>query len=180
MTPFMQGPWRGNPDSPVKVVEVLDPNCPHCRELSDVVGPFIDENPDSAQYFFVPYPLRQESVGQVIALRMAAEQDKFFEVLDEMFRRQDTSWGMTMPELVATLNAVGMDGSAFEATLQDDTQLQGYLSAIQTEAEAVTDAFTSQSGRLSVPKLAINGRVVESTYASYSERCLSEFISEAQ
>ena len=180
MTPFMQGPWRGNPDSPVKVVEVLDPNCPHCRELSDVVGPFIDENPDSAQYFFVPYPLRQESVGQVIALRMAAEQDKFFEVLDEMFRRQDTSWGMTMPELVATLNAVGMDGSAFEATLQDDTQLQGYLSAIQTEAEAVTEAFTSQSGRLSVPKLAINGRIVESTYASYSERCLSEFISEAQ
>ncbi|WP_420454719.1 vitamin K epoxide reductase family protein [Rubrivirga sp.] len=180
MTPFTQGPSLGDPGAAVTVVEVFDPNCPHCRELSEVLHPFIEENPDAAQYFFMPHPLRQESIGQVVALKVAQREGRFFELMDEMFRRQDATWGMTMPELVETLEAVGMDGAAFEAMLKDDAQLQGFLTQIQADAEAVTEAFTSQSGRMSVPKLAINGRVVESTYASYSERCLAEFVAEAQ
>ena len=180
LSPFTQGPYRGAADAPVTVVTVFDPNCPHCRELEGVLEPFIDDNPEAAQYFFVPYPLRQQSVGQVIALTMAQEQGRFFELKEEMFRRQDATWGMTMEELVETVEAVGMDGAAFQATLEDDARLQGYLTQIQTLAEAVGESFTSQSGRLSVPKMAVNGRVVEGTYASYSERCLAEFVSEAR
>ncbi len=180
MSPFTQGPSLGDPDAAVTVVEIFDPNCPHCRELGDVLHPFIEENPESGRYFFMPHPLRQESVGQVVALKVAQREGRFFELMDEMFRRQDASWGMTMPELVETVEAVGMDGPAFQAVLEDPDQLQGFLTEIQAEAAAVTEAFTSQSGRMSVPKLAINGRVVESTYASYSARCLAEFVAEAR
>jgi protein-disulfide isomerase len=180
LTPFMDGPYLGDSDAEVKVVTVFDPNCPHCRELEEVLTPFIEENPEAAQYFYVAYPLRQESVGQAIALTVAQEQGRFFELMEEMFRRQDNTWGMTMPELVAAVDAVGMDGAAFQAMLEDESQLQGYLTRIQAQAEAVGASFSTADGRLSVPKLAVNGRVVAPTYASYSERCLTEFIAEAE
>ena len=129
LSPFTQGPYLGDADAPVKVVTIFDPNCPHCRELESVLMPFIEGHPEAAQYFYVPYPLRQQSVGQAIALTVAQEQGRFFELMEEMFRRQDTTWGMTMPELVATVDAVGMDGAAFQEMLEDEEQLQGYLDA---------------------------------------------------
>ena len=180
LTPFMDGPYLGDADAEVKVVTIFDPNCPHCRELEGVLTPFIEANPEAAQYFYVAYPLRQQSVGQAIALAVAQEQGRFFDLMEEMFRRQDNTWGMTMPELVATVDAVGMDGAAFEEMLADESQLQGYLTRIQAQAEAVGEAFSTTDGRLSVPKLAVNGRVVAPTYASYSDRCLTEFIAGAE
>lgn len=180
LSPFTQGPALGDADAGVTVVKVFDPNCPHCRELSETLDAFIAENPTGARYYYVPFPLRQQSLGQVIALKVAQQEGRFFELMHEMFERQDATWGMTMPELVATVDAVGMDGAAFEAMLNDEAQLQGYLTQIQAESEAVGEAFTNADGGLSVPKLAINGRVVESTYASYSERCLAEFIAQAE
>ena len=181
LSPFMTGPMRGNPDAAVTVVEVFDPNCPHCRELGEVLEPFAAENPEAAAYYYVPYPLRQQSLGQIIALKMAEERGDavFFELMEEMFARQDATWGMTVPELRATVEAVGMDGQAFEDTLNDEDALRGYLQQIEATANAVGESFAREDGSLSVPKLAINGRIVESTYASYSARCLGEFVSQA-
>ena len=161
---------------------MFDPNCPHCRSLSETLDAFIAENRDDARYHYVAYPLRQESLGQIVALKMAEEQsdELFFELMHEMFRRQDATWGMTLPELRETVEAVGMDGAAFEATLTDQDRLRGYLDEVEATANAVTDAFAREDGGMSVPKLAVDGRVVESTYASYSGRCLSEFIAQAE
>ena len=179
LSPFTDGPSLGSSDAAVTVVKVFDPNCPHCRDLSETLDAYIDENGGSAQYFYVPYPLRQQSLGQIIALKLAEDEGKFFDLMHEMFERQDQSWGMTLPELVATVTAVGMDGAAFEALLSDQERLQPILDQVQQDANAVNTAFASDDGGISVPKLAVNGRVVSSTYASYSGRCLSEFIAGA-
>ena len=180
LSPFTTGPMLGNPDAEVTVVKVFDPNCPHCRELTETIEPYIAENPESARYFFVPFPLRQESLGQVVALKVAQREGRFFELMHAMFERQDATWGMTMPELVETVNSVGMDGAAFQAMLENPSQIQPLLEEVQAQASAVSEAFTNREGGLSVPKLAVNGRVVAPTYASYSPRCFSEFIATAE
>lgn len=180
LSPFTSGPYLGSADATVTVVKIFDPNCPHCRELSDTMDNVIEENEDAARYYYVPYPLRQQSLGQVVALKLAAGEGRFFDLMKEMFNRQDASWGMTLPELVETVEAVGMDGDALEALLNDQEAIQPILEQIQADADAVNAAFTSPTGGISVPKLAINGNVVEPTYASYSERCLAKFIAEAQ
>ena len=179
LSAFTSGPYKGDADADVVVVKVFDPNCPHCRALSETLDAVVAENADAARFYYLPYPLRQQSLGQVIALKMAQQEGRFFDLMQEMFNRQDQTWGMTLEELVETVNAVGMDGAAVEAMLDDPERLQPILAQIQAEADAVAAAFAAPDGGLSVPKLAINGNVVEGTYASYSERCLNQFIAEA-
>ncbi|MEM1114990.1 MAG: vitamin K epoxide reductase family protein [Bacteroidota bacterium] len=179
LSPFTTGPFKGNPDAPVTIVKVFDPNCPHCKDLSEVVDRVVAQNEDAAQFHYVAYPLRETSVGQAVALKLAAREGRFFELMNEMFRRQDNTWGMTVEELVESAEAVGMSGAAVRSALEDDDQLQTLLSQIQTEATAVQTSFVNAQGSISVPKLAINGRVIAPTLSSYSERCLNEFIAEA-
>ena len=178
--PFTTGPSMGNPDAEVTVVKVFDPNCPHCRDLAETLDPYIAENPETARYFFVPFALRQESVGQVVALKLAQREGKFFELMHAMFERQDATWGMTQDELVEAVGSVGMDGAAFQRALENPDTIRPLLEETQRQSEAVTAAFTNNEGGLSVPKLAFNGRVVAPTFASYSPRCFSEFIAGAQ
>jgi protein-disulfide isomerase len=179
LSAFTDGPVLGNENSDVTVVKVFDPNCPHCRDLSETLDEFIAENGESAAYYYVPYPLRQQSLGQIIALKLAEEQGLFFELMHEMFERQDQSWGMTLPELVATVTAAGMNGADFEALLNNQEALQPILDQVQADADAVNSAFATADGGISVPKLAVNGRVVASTFAAYSGRCMGEFIAQA-
>ncbi len=176
---FETGPMRGNPEAAASVIKVFDPNCPHCRDLSETLDAFIAENGDAARFYYVPFPLRQESLGQIVALKLAQREGTFFELMHAMFERQDATWGMTMPELVETVNSVGMDGAAFQAMLENPEQIRPLLEEIQAEAAAVSEAFTNSEGRLTVPKLAFNGRVVAPTYASYSPRCFAEFVAQA-
>ena len=180
LAPFTDGPFRGDPDAPVAVVKVFDPNCPHCKELSETIDPVAEELGDRARFYYVPYPLRQQSLGQIIALKLAEREGRFFELMDEMFRRQDQTWGMSLEELVETVDAVGMDGAAFQAVVEDADRLQPLLAQIEADAEAVADAFTNRDGGIGVPKLAVDGRVVAATYSSYSARCLAEFVAEAE
>ena len=179
LSPFTTGPFKGNPDAPVTVVKIFDPNCPHCKDLSATLDGVVAANESNARFYYVPYPLRETSVGQAVALKLAAREGRFFELMEEMFRRQDNTWGMTVEELIASVNAVGMDGAALEATLENEEQLRTLLAQIQSEAEAVQASFSNPDGGISVPKVAINGRVIAPTFASYSERCLNEFIAEA-
>ena len=180
LSPFTTGPFKGSSaDGAVTVIKVFDPNCPHCRDLSDALVPVIEAEGGRARFHYVAYPLRQESVAQVIALKVAQREGKFFELMDEMFRRQDASWGMSLPELAAAVTAVGMDGAALEALLKDTAAVQPILIQVQAEAAAVSAAFATPDGGISVPKLAVGNRVVAATAQSYTSDCLAEFISRA-
>ena len=179
LSPFTTGPYKGSADGDVVVVKVFDPNCPHCKALSESLDPVIAEHGDNARFYYVPMPLRQSSLAQVIALKLAEREGRFFELVDEMFARQDASWGMSLPELTAAVEASGMDGGAFQAFLNDESQVQPLLAGIQAQASATQAAFATADGGFSVPKLAVNGRIVQSTLASYSTRCLAEFVETA-
>ena len=179
MAPFTSGPYQGaGPEGGVSVVEIFDPNCPHCRDLAELMEPVIEAERASARFYFVPYPLRPQSVAQVLALTVAQSGGTFFPLMDEMFERQSSvTWGMTLPALVATLDSVGMDGAGFEATLGDEAALKPLLERVQTEADLVTTHFSTRDGDLRVPRVAINGRVMSPT--SFTLDCFHELITEA-
>ncbi|MFN3595665.1 MAG: vitamin K epoxide reductase family protein [Rubricoccaceae bacterium] len=177
---FFDTPFKGDPDAPVRLVEVFDPNCPHCRDLYNTLKPFMAENGDRARLHYVAYPLRQESLGQIIALRLAQEEGKFFELLEAMLARIDNTWGMTLDELIVTANAAGMDGAALRAFFEDEARVQPVIEQVIAESEAVGQAFATRDGALSVPKIAIEGRVIAATRTSYSPACFSEFIDNAR
>ena len=181
LSPFTSGPFEGSADADaVTVVEIFDPNCPHCRDLAEVLEPLKAELADRARFYTVAYPLREQSVAQVIALNLAQREGKYQPLVDEMFRRQDNTWGMSLPELVTTLNAVGMDGAAFQAQIEDNAKLQPLLTEVQNNATAVGDAFKSRDGGISTPRVAIGNRVILGTPQAYTADCFKELIAQAR
>ena len=180
LSAFTGGPFLGNPDAPVTIVEIFDPNCPHCRDLKEELEPFVQANLDRVRFYPVAYPLRTQSVGQVVALTLAQREGKYLELIDEMFRRQDQTWGMSMLELEQAVEAVGMNPATVRGTLEDQAQLQPILEGIQSGSQAVAAAFALPDGGISVPKVAINGRVLAPTYESYSAPCFEEFVANAE
>ena len=178
-SPFTTGPFRGNADATVEIVEIFDPNCPHCKDLMAMLEPVIEANLDRVRFYPVAYPLRQQSIGQVAALTLAQREGKYFELIEEMFRRQDSSWGMTMPEIEAAVGAVGMSPALVSGFFADEARMQPLLEGIQAQAASVGRAFATADGGISVPKVAVNGRVLAATHASYSPACVQQFIDEA-
>ena len=176
---FTDAPYRGSADAPVVAVEVFDPNCGHCKNLAAVVDPIAEERAADVRVHYVPYPVRPNSVGQIVALKLAQREGKFIELMDEMFRRQDNTWGMTIDELIETVEAVGMDGAAVRTSLEDTAILQPILNQIQLESNQITEAFKDADGTMSTPRLAIDGRQVSGSFAAYTPRCVNEYIDAA-
>ncbi len=172
------GPYEGSADAAaVPVIEIFDPNCPHCRDLGEVLAPILAAEAGRVRFYLIPYPLRNESVAQVMALKASQPEGKYLPLVAEMFRRQDQNWGMLLPELVQTLDAVGMDGAAFQARLQDQAALAPLLAQVQADASAVADAFKSRDGGISTPRVAVGNRVVLGT--SFTPDCMARLIGEA-
>lgn len=178
LTRFTSAPFLGPEDAEIVAIEVFDPNCPHCKTLANTIDPLAEARGD-IKVHYVPYPLRQNSVGQVVALKLAEREGKFMALLHEMFERQDNTWGMSLDELLATVQAVGMDPEAMRSALEDQATLQPILNQIQLDATAVETAFADADGSMSTPRLAIGNRVVTGTTASFSNRCLNEYFDKA-
>lgn len=179
LEPFTQGPYKGSAGGTVRVIEFFDPNCPHCRALHEDMREAIAENSEKARFYYVPFPLRDASFGQVAALYIAKEQGKFWDLVETFFARQDNTWGMTLDEIVSAASASGMDGAALRARLTDEQAMQGLLAQIVSDRTVAAEAISNADGGVSVPKLAIEGRIVSATYDSYSPACVTHFIDEA-
>ncbi len=175
---FLDGPYLGDADAPVAVAKVFDPNCPHCKTLHAALSEIAEANTAKARFYYVPYPIWEHSFGQVQALRMAAGQGKFFPMLQLMFDRQQPE-GLTLDQVVEVAAAVGMDGPTFREQIQDQGASQPLLADIMSDRLALADIIGDAEGRVSVPKLMVDGRMIQPTYASYSPTCLTYFIDQA-
>ncbi|MEM5516820.1 DsbA family protein [Henriciella sp. AS95] len=82
----------GADDAPVTVIEYASWTCPACLQFqNDVVGQFKDEYVETGKVKFVfrefPTPPARLSIAGFAVARCAGE-DKYFDVLDELFSRQ--------------------------------------------------------------------------------------------
>lgn len=182
-TPFTTGPSKGTEGAPVQVLDLFDPNCPHCRTLSEeVMEQVIAMNSERAEFFYVAYPLRESSVGQVIALDMAAEQsdETYFALMNEMFARQNGQWGMTVNQIEEAADAAGMSGRAIRQRLQSPMASQALINEVMERRSVIGEVFADPDGSISVPRVVINGRqVMQTREALFNVDCLSRLIAEA-
>ncbi|MDH3520066.1 MAG: thioredoxin domain-containing protein [Myxococcales bacterium] len=160
-------PSMGNPDAPVLVIEFFDLNCPHCKALQPVMREVVAANGGAARFVLRPFVLGQQSFVQTEALLAAAQQNRYFEMLEAQLERQKRG-GLSLDELRAIATEIGMDAEAMAGQIREGS----FRQAILRQREAARAA-----GVTSVPAVMINGRWVSPF--SRNAACLTQLIAEA-
>ena len=163
-------PMKGNAEADVVVVEVFEPNCGHCKALYPVMERVVEEHSDEAQFYYKPVVFwADRSLAQTMALHAAAQEGKFFEMLDQQFARQNPQTGLGLPQLRQIADQIGMEADAMVNRIQGGM----YRSMVQRQNELLMEDL----GIRSVPAVLINGRFVAAD--SRTEECLGELIEAA-
>ncbi|MEM8598543.1 MAG: vitamin K epoxide reductase family protein [Bacteroidota bacterium] len=168
--------YDGRGDAPVTVVKIFDPNCPHCRDLHGVLDALVGQYGDKAKFYYFPFALWNESIPQIEALYVAGESDKYAEMLAGQFAMQerDNKRLLSTDDLVTIAEDIGLDGASFRQRLTS-----GAYAMKVASARNYASVDISRGGRVSVPKLTINGQFVANTTAAFSADCIGSLISEA-
>lgn len=148
----------GDPKAPVQVIEYASLSCPHCAHFNEAIFPTL-----KAKYIDtgkVRYTLKEmltepatvAAAGFLMA--RCAGPDKYFKVVDEVFRSQPR-WqsGSIKPILKEIGAANGVDAAKFDACLQDEAA----IAAVGARAQRASE----KDGVDSTPTLFINGKRLE-------------------
>jgi protein-disulfide isomerase len=160
-------PSIGDPNADVIVIEFFDPNCPHCKTLHPLMKVAADSLGSQARFVFRPFVLNQASLMQIEALHIAAQQGKFFEMLEAQYARQG-SRSLSMDDKREISQAIGLDYSVLETRLSN----QMYRSIALRQRQQAYEA-----GVTVVPTIMINGRIIDSSARSIA--CMAEMIADA-
>jgi protein-disulfide isomerase len=110
----------GPADARVTIVEFLDPECESCRAMHPIVKKVLDTYRDDVRLVIRYMPLHPNSEYAAGALEAAAEQDRFWEMLDILFAYQP-NWGdhhAPKPELIPVYaDEIGLDMDAFHRSM---------------------------------------------------------------
>lgn len=160
-------PYRGSPDGTVMVIEYFDPNCPHCATLYPVMEQVARQHGDKARFYYKPFVLWEHSVAQSAALYAAAQEGKFFEMLELQFANQQQR-GLSAAQLRAIAANIGLDADVLMRRIESGM----YMSVLQ-----MNNRQGSEIGISSVPTVLINGRFVDTP--SKTVGCLNQLIEQA-
>lgn len=157
-------PYLGEFDSDVTVIEFFDPNCPHCATFHPVMKQVVEDSGQHARFFMVPFPLWQYSLLQIEALFVAAQEGKYFEMLDAQYLHQKQG-GMSLEEVTVLASDIGLDPEVFRQRMERGLNQRSIL---ERRSKIV------ETGVRGTPSVMINGRFVASD--SKSCVCLNELI----
>lgn len=93
ITPFLGQPIMGDPNAPVLITEYASTTCGHCRAFHEQVFPelkakYIDTGKARLAWVVMPTPPQAISLAGAAIARCAGEA-KFFDVIDDLFDRQN-------------------------------------------------------------------------------------------
>jgi len=123
-----QGMTKGDPNAPITIIEFGDYQCPACGSFATSVKPQIElamVESGEAKFVFYDFPLVQVHPHAFLAARAArcaADQDKFWDYHELLFRSQP-SWSgeaNAIGSFMDYASSVGMDEAAFESCLKSD------------------------------------------------------------
>lgn len=160
-------PFSGNASSGVQVLEFFDPNCPHCRTMHPIMKRVIQTHGDRAQFFMIPFIVFPQSLPQIEALYVAAQDGKFDEMIDAQFLAQKAS-GLSIPELAGLASGMGIDSTVFAQRVSRGLN----RTMIASRREQIRNL-----GVGGVPTVMINGRLIKSEAKTVA--CLQEMIEAA-
>jgi protein-disulfide isomerase len=147
----------GSDSAPVEIVEFADFSCSHCARFAILEMPYVRERliaTGRLKWRFMDFPLQGNvnSPAAHLAAGCAAEQGKFFEMMDVIFNQQN-DWVMERRpgrKLRDYAQRVGLD-------------LDRYDTCVETKhAQPLVDADYAEGERLGVngtPAFVVNGRL---------------------
>jgi protein-disulfide isomerase len=150
----------GNPKARVEVIEYASAACPHCAHFNETVFPDLKSKwIDAGKVHYVLKEMLTEpstvAAAGFITARCAGP-DKYFKVLDEVFRSQPRwATGQIKPIFQQIAADNGVDESHFNACLADGPAVQ----AVAERAQRAAD----QDGVDATPTVFINGKKLDPT-----------------
>lgn len=142
----------GPPDARVTLVEYGDFECPHCGALYPIIQAARKAFGGNLRFAFRHFPLRSShphALAAAKAAEAAAEQGRFWEMHDRLFRRQ-TELGDA--DLERHAGEIGLDLERFRQSLGE-----------RVHEERIRDdlASAARSGAQGTPSLFINGELYQ-------------------
>jgi protein-disulfide isomerase len=119
-------PQLGEANAKVTIIEFADFQCPYCRQFWKDTYPrlkkeYIDTGKARLVFRDFPQEVHSEAMVTAIAGECAADQGKFFEFHDKVFREQDRRGGDVVPYRVADVKRwaadIGLDTAPFNECL---------------------------------------------------------------
>lgn len=110
-------PVLGNVDAPITIVEFADYQCGYCRKVYPTLVELMEEYPDQIKLVYRDYPLSggQGGLEPSIAANCAGEQDKYWQMHDELMKNSNYS----AVGIDAYATKIGLDMDAFAACQAD-------------------------------------------------------------
>ena len=146
----------GNATSKITVVEYASVTCPHCARWSaDVFPAFKAKYIDSGKVNFVyrEFPTAPENVAVAgFLVARCAGKDKYFEVLDALYRQQMEVVTNPLESLTRIAQSVGLDEAQFKACVSDEKALKAMNDR--------TVKFAKEADIRGTPTFVVNGKKV--------------------
>jgi protein-disulfide isomerase len=143
----------GSDKAPVTIIEYASMTCPHCAHFALNTFPELKEkyiDTGKVRYILREFPFDPIAAGAFMLARCAGK-DKFFPLVDLLFRTQQT-WAVENPlqPMLATVKQAGFTEQSFKECLANQKVLDG----IEWVRKRATDKFKVDS----TPTFFINGQ----------------------
>jgi len=143
---------KGNPDAQITVIEFFDPICGHCQRVYPKLKALNKEYGDKVQFVYMPFLLRSSHLPVHNALYLAAENGKFFKLLDKMFLSEEAQNGLNSQLLMTFLQDLDL---ASDSDIQKITDGH-YNDEIKEDTQNAVDM-----GIRSTPTFLVNGKKLQ-------------------
>ncbi|KCZ93320.1 DsbA family protein [Hyphomonas johnsonii] len=152
------GHAKGSETAPLTVIEYASPTCSHCKHFYDDVMPTVEEKfiaTGKVRFIFREFPLNDvDVIGYSIA--NCAGEDKFFDVLDDLFAHQEDVFASSKD---GALKKLFLEIAARHG-IADETALDACI-ADRTIRQTIADTMLSgeEFGVRATPTFIVNGKV---------------------
>lgn len=157
------GDWiKGSNEASVTLIEYSDFQCPACKSYSPLISRIADEYKDKLKIVYRHYPLPQHKNAKAAsyAAEAAGKQEKFWEMHDLLFERQE-EWS-DENDITARF-----EGYAKDTGLDVDKWRTDYESQEVKDAVMADITLANSIGVNSTPTFVLNGKKV--TLSGYND-----------
>lgn len=147
----------GAADASVKMVEISDYGCTHCKGFNETSGPILQRDyveTGKIRYYIFPFALSDTTAPSAEATLCAAEQgtDKIVQFHETLFALQDTADAHTTAGFASVAERVGLDAQAIVSCVEAGT----YRDTVSLNRQAARQVDISAT-----PSFFINGRLLQ-------------------
>jgi len=139
---------RGPADATITLLEYSDLECPFCKQFHPTVERLLEEYPDDVRWVYRHFPLEQlhpNARGAALATECAAEQGRFWEMVDLMFDTGTTTADLALSNLPTLAQEIGVPNAAQFQTCLDNEKYADEVDADTADAQVAGGRGTPYS-----------------------------------